>query len=604
MREQELKRLPDQPGVYVMKDSLGKVLYVGKAKNIRKRVASYFNRQQKPAKIVKLVEKIHKVEPIVVKTETEALVLESELIKKYRPPFNVVMRDDKNYLYIRINPKDSLPQIQLVRRVAKDKAKYFGPYVNSKSVKRTIQLLQKIFPLCTAKRVGRACLNYHLGICPGVCIGLVSSKEYKKTIDQVIDFLSGKYEEVLKSMAQKMSHLSESKKFEQAARLRDAIRAIKNIGEQQQIVTVDLKANRDVIGLTRKLNKTIILLLQIRHGKLLHQQQYVMDSRYEAGDPEVIAGFLRDYYSRTQDFPKEVLLPVAIFENNFFEEWLSNLAGHKVAVTKPIRGRKRRLVDLAIRNAKVRFEEMANKWGLDNRGVGEGVEKLKKLLKLKKLSRIEAYDISNFQGADSVGSMVVFERGKMDKKQYRRFRIKGVVGPNDFASLTEILRRRFEHKTGDAKFAKLPDLILIDGGKGQVNAAKKSLGRSKIKIIGMAKRGYSSRKGRAASPTRRGPVDSLIINNKIVTLPNHSPVKYLLQNIRDEAHRFALSYHVHIRRKRMRASEFENIPGVGPATRRKLVKKFGSLAAVKKAAEKDIAKVVGKRKAEMVKNQL
>lgn len=617
MSKINLKHLPNQPGIYVMKDKAGEVLYVGKAKNIKKRVASYFNKTQKSIKTVKLVEKISKIEPMVVGTETEALILENELIKEYRPPFNVIMRDDKNYLYIKISLQDEFPKIQLVRKVLSDGAKYFGPYVKSRAVHETLKLINKIFPLCSGKpNGGRACMNYHMGICPGVCVGEIDGQEYKQTINQVVDFLSGRYDEALNSMRQKMSHWSEAKKYEKAAKIRDAIRAVKSIGEKQRVITTNLKTSQDVVGLVCELNKAVVSLMKIRHGKLLHSEQYVMESKYESEDAEVVEGFLRDYYSNTQDFPKEVLVSVNVSEPEFFNRWLTKQAGHatssasgragyKVEVINSSRGRKKQLVDLANRNAKVRFQELASRWRLENKGNADGVEKLRKLLKLKHLNRIEAYDISNTGGTDSVGSMVVFQKGAMDKKQYRRFKIKTVEGPNDFASLGEILDRRFKYKAGDKpddsshsqtgkKFASMPDLILIDGGKGQVSAVKNASKGTKVKIIGMVKGDHSAPKAK----------DDLVIDNKVVILPNHSPVKYLLQNIRDEAHRFAYAYHTHLRRKQVISSVLEKISGIGPVTRKKLIKKFGSMAGVKKASVKEIAEVVGEKKARVVKNQL
>lgn len=627
-----------------MKDKTGKVIYVGKAKNIKKRLASYFAKQDKSPKTAALVERVHKIETIAVINELEAFLLENELIKKYQPQFNIVMRDDKSYLYIRITVNEEFPRILLARRVTKDGAKYFGPYASSGTVYEVLKLIKRTFPLCSAtslvtkeglkKKKIRACLNYHLKICPGVCVGKVKPQKYRQTIEQVIQFLRGNYPLVIQKLKKQMAELSEKKEFERAARIRDGLNAIEAINERQSVVRTDRSVNEDAIGIARQLNKALVVLLQVRSGALLNQQQYAIDTKYEADSTEILTSFLRDYYDEAADFPKQILLSEPIEDAKAFTRWLTGKAGHKISINVPAKGRQRALVRLAQSNAEMKFQQTAGRWRLEKLVATEGVEGLKQLLKLKKLDRIEAYDISNLQGTDSVGAMVVWEKGQLDKKQYRRFKIKTVAGPDDFASLAEVLRRRFAHlsssvipvsrpwargqmaKAGvqtkktdknisslagqaaprdtDADgFANLPDVVLIDGGKGQVGTVVKVLKNYKVAVIGIAKGSHSRTKAK----------DDLVLpSGKIEILPSNSPTKILLQNIRDEVHRFAIAYHTNLRKKRTITSAMEKIPGVGPAIRKKLIRKFGSWAAVRKASESEIIGVVGKKLAQRIKS--
>lgn len=589
-----------------MKDEAGEILYVGKAKNLKKRVYSYWaNYIRQGTKVKVLLEKVITVETIVVKTEVEALVLENELIKKHRPQFNVLMRDDKNYLYIRVTMQEEYPRILLARRIASDGAKYFGPYTESRAVYAIIKLVKKIFPICSStqqlssEKLGkgkpRACLNYHLGICPGVCLGKVTSDDYKATMREVIRFIDGQYDEVTRLMRKEMHEASEGKKYETAARVRDNIAAVERMQTQQAVLTPDLKSHADVVGMARQLNKTVMMILALRSGRLISSQSFVMDSQYESTDEEVLSAFLRDYYSRAAEVPPSVFLPIIIADQEVVSRWLSEKANRQVGIQAPQRGTRKALVDIAVKNATLKLQDLAWRSGLEKRGNEEGIAQLKELLKLEKLNRIEAYDISNTQGTDSVGSMVVFEDGKMNKGQYRRFKIKTVTGPNDYESLAEVLLRRFAHME-DSEFARKPDLILIDGGKGQVNTVAHALGDIGIQIIGVAKGDHSAPK--AKDDIVRPHVSAAIV------LPTTSPAKYLLQTIRDEAHRFALGLHTHLARKKLTESQLEKIKGVGPETRRKLIKKFGSMAGVRAATLEEVAQIVGKAKAEVVKGQL
>ncbi len=602
-----------------MKDKAGKVIYVGKAKNIKKRLTSYFSKQDKSPKTFALMERVHKIETIAVNSETEAFLLENELIKKYRPNFNIIMRDDKNYLYIRITVNEEFPRILLARQVAKDGAKYFGPYAASGQVYEGLRLIKRIFPLCSAtqsittaslkKGQNRACLNYHLKICPGVCVGKVKSKDYHKTIEQVMRFLHGNYDLVIKQLKEQMRELSANKEYERAAKIRDGLKAIEAINERQSVVKTNLSVSEDAIGVARSLNKAMVILLQIRSGKLLNQQQYAIDTKYETEIPEILEGFLRDYYEGAADLPKTILLPEVIESPKSFEKWLKEKTGKRIELIAPTKGRQRSIVRLAESNAQMKFNQISGKWKLEKLVSTEGVEVLKNILKLKKLERIEAYDISNLQGTDSVGAMVVWEKGQLDKKQYRRFKIKTVTGPNDFASLAEVLQRRFAHQPSFAKaskglradseekivFIRLPDVVLIDGGKGQVSTITKALKDFKVTVIGIAKGSHSRTKAK----------DDLVLSSgKIEILPDNSPTKILLQNIRDEVHRFAIAYHTSLRKKRTTTSGIEKVSGVGAVTRKKLIKAFGSMARVRNATAGEVSKIVGEKLAKKIKDYL
>jgi excinuclease ABC subunit C len=431
--------------------------------------------------------------------------------------------------------------------------------------------------------------------------------DYKETFKQVVDLLNGKYGDVLKDLETSMKSASAAHKYERAGRLRDGILAIKKMTESQSVISPNLKEAIDVIGFDTKVNRSVVTLMQVRGGKILNQLPYVMESKYETLPHEVLAGFIRDYYVEVENTPNIILVGEILKDKKILEMWLSAKDKHKVEILIPTRGLKRRLLKIANSNATAKFEEVAKKIRLETRFATEGVAELKKKLALKKLNRIEAYDISNTSGADSVGAMVVFENGKMDNQQYRRFKIKSVEGPDDYASLAEVLARRFSKERSDHKFAKRPDLLLIDGGRGQVNVVAKILKGNRIKLIGMAKGDHSAPKAKDevivfAPPTASqsgGPGQIEPLN-----LAKNSPAKYLLQQIRDEAHRFAYAYHTNIKRKQVKESALEQVSGVGPATRKKLIKRFGSMAGVKNASETEIATVVGKKKAKIINNML
>ncbi len=603
MAKFDLKLIPTKPGIYIYRDGKGEVLYVGKAKHLKKRVSSYFlNRKNQDRKTAELVPLIEDIETVIVPNEVEALILENEYIKKYKPPFNVLMRDDKGYLYIKVTIQKEFPRIELVRKIAKDGAKYFGPYVDSRPVYAVMNAIKRIFPICSSnteitseklekKRI-RACLNYHMGICPGVCIGKVSSEEYKKTFHDIIKFLSGKYDEVIEDLHRQMEELAARKKFEQAGKLRDAISGVKKLSEKQLVVTTDISVNEDVIGIARELNRVIIVLMQIRSGKLWHQNVIAMESKYESTDEEILSSFIIDYYQVTANFPRSVIIPAEIEDSSVLSKWLSLIADRRVDIYMPKIGRGRKLVDLARANANHQLFDLASKLHLQKQGTKEGLAQLAAILKMKEINRIEAYDISNTQGTDSVGSMVVFEDGQLNKSQYRRFKIKTVSGPNDYASLAEVIKRRLA-RSEDAQFAKKPDVILIDGGKGQVNTVAKILEGVDVRIMGVAKGDHSAPKAK----------DDIVLPfaKDIIVLPDNAPAKYLIQIIRDEAHRFAIALHSHLARKRMTQSKLEEVGGIGPATRKKLIRHFGSMKAVLEASEEEVAKIVGVAKAKLVK---
>lgn len=598
------ENMPHKPGVYIMRDASGEVLYVGKAKDLRKRVASYFSKSPKDPKTRELVPRIATIEPMVVASEVEALILENEQIKKYRPPYNVLMRDDKYYLYIRITMQEEYPRILLARRVAKDGAKYFGPFIDSRSVYEVIKLIKRVFPICghtgeiTSEKLKkghiRACLNYHIGICPGVCLGKVSGEVYHNIFDKVLEFLKGDYDGVIVDLHKRMEIAAAAKSFEEAARLRDSIQAVERISRKQVVVSTDINSCEDVIGIARQLNKAVVSLMEVRGGKLNNQQHFAMSSRYESTEEEILESFLEEYYPNAVDSPKTVVLPIQLENCELIATWLSHIFDHKVQVMTPSRGRLKELSRIATLNAEVKFTSMSSKWNLESVIKTEGPIKLAELLKMDSINRIEAYDISNTQGSDAVGSMVVYEDGKMNKDQYRRFKIKNVEGPNDFASLAEMLTRRFSHDTEDTRFARTPDLVLIDGGKGQVNTVSKALANTKVRIIGIAKGEHG--------PNSKDDV-VLPFTSQPIILPDGSPAKVLLQTIRDEAHRFALGYHTILRKKKMESSKLDQITGVGPTTKKKLLHKFGSVRSIANATPEEIAAIVGDKKAaEILKN--
>lgn len=588
--ERLLDELPTEPGVYIMRDADGQVIYVGKAVNLRNRVRSYFRSSgQRSPKVAQLAAKVHDIDYIVTGSELEALVLECNLIKEHRPRYNVRLRDDKTYPFIRVTVNEAFPRAFLTRRVVKDGSRYFGPYTDVAAARETLRLLARVFPLRQCRMeinpddpLRRPCLNYHIKRCLGPCAHAVSVEDYAEIVQGVVMFLEGKQDRLFKSIERRMNAAAENLNFEHAAALRDQLRALSRVAQQQNVVS-DSFVDRDVIGLARDQWGACVRVLMVRDGKLVGAEHFMLGGTDDADEGEVLSAFVKEFYSGGAAVPVEVLLQVPIDDADVGRQWLSGLRGSKVRVITPQRGERRRLVDLAAENAR---EYLERERAVEQRELRARLDALSQLADALDLpgppARIECYDMSNLQGTDAVGSMVVFEEGKPAKSQYRRFRIRTVQGQNDFAMMGEVLKRRFSrHREGDSRFARMPDLVLVDGGKGQLNVAVEvltELGYGDVPMAGLAER-YEH----IYLPGRPQPLE----------LPCDSPALLLLEHVRDEAHRFAVSHHRTLRGRRGISSELQNVPGVGKKRLVALMKAFGSLEALSQATVEEIAAVPG-----------
>jgi excinuclease ABC subunit C len=596
-----LKRLPDRPGVYLLKDDRGDVLYVGKAQSLRSRVRSYWQKQAPPRalgdvhRIREVIGRVADVEYTLTDSVSEALLLESNLIKRFRPRFNVRLKDDKSYPYIKVTLADDFPRIERTRKLVNDGSRYFGPYASASSVDESMNLVRRLFPFrtCTIdirdgrRALQRPCLLYHIKRCQGPCIEAISKADYRADIEQVELFLEGRQEIVIKALRRDMAAAAETTEYERAATLRDKIRAIERTMESQKMAAF-ARTEIDLVGIARQDGQAAIQLFVIRNGKMIGRDVYLVDATREAPDEEVLGSFLGQYYARASSIPREVYVPFLPPDRGDIEAFLSDRRGIAVRLHVPQRGERRELLALATRNAGETLAREQARWLADQGKTLAALEELADALGLAgPPMRIECYDISNFQGSESVGSMVVFEEGKPRTGEYRRFRIKGVQGPNDFASHQEVLRRRFRlTKTGDEgsdeerRWA-MPDLVIVDGGKGQVSAAKAvldELGLHDLPLAGLAKE-----REELFLPGRADPI----------LLPPTSSALYLVQRLRDEAHRFAITYHRDLRAKRSVRSAFDDLPGVGPKRKRELLKVFGSVKRVRDAPVEQIAAVPG-----------
>ena len=588
--ERLLDELPTEPGVYIMRDADGQVIYVGKAVNLRNRVRSYFRSSgQRSPKVAQLAAKVHDIDYIVTGSELEALVFECNLIKEHRPRYNVRLRDDKTYPFIRVTVNEAFPRAFLTRRVVKDGSRYFGPYTDVAAARETLRLLARVFPLRQCRMeinpddpLRRPCLNYHIKRCLGPCAHAVSVEDYAEIVQGVVMFLEGKQDRLFKSIERRMNAAAENLNFEHAAALRDQLRALSRVAQQQNVVS-DSFVDRDVIGLARDQWGACVRVLMVRDGKLVGAEHFMLGGTDDADEGEVLSAFVKEFYSGGAAVPVEVLLQVPIDDADVVRQWLSGLRGSKVRVITPQRGERRRLVDLAAENAR---EYLERERAVEQRELRARLDALSQLADALDLpgppARIECYDMSNLQGTDAVGSMVVFEEGKPAKSQYRRFRIRTVQGQNDFAMMGEVLKRRFSrHREGDSRFARMPDLVLVDGGKGQLNVAVEvltELGYGDVPMAGLAER-YEH----ISLPGRPQPLE----------LPCDSPALLLLEHVRDEAHRFAVSHHRTLRGRRGISSELQNVPGVGKKRLVALMKAFGSLEALSQATVEEIAAVPG-----------
>lgn len=609
--EYHLKNLPDKPGVYLMKNSLGEVIYVGKAKILKNRVKSYFqNSKNHSEKVRVMVKNIAEFEYIVTDSEMEALILECNLIKKYSPKYNILLKDDKFYPFIKITIKDDFPRVFVTRNFAKDGSKYFGPYTNGAAVYETINLIYKIFPLRTCKLAikengdkVRPCLNYHIKKCFGPCGGHISKAEYGKMITDIIDVLSGKETYVTKMLKTEMEQAAENLEFEKAASLRDKILAIEAIVEKQKIFKT-MEGDEDFINIEQDEKDSCIQIFFSREGKVIGREHFIFENTANESLAEILEEFIASFYGGTAKVPKTIYVP-AVNEVELMEEYLTIKRGSKVWIKVPQKGQKKDMLEMVKNNAKITLEKFKDKYLRDKEINRISLEELQNLLELDEWPlRIEAYDISNIQGVDSVGTMIVFEEGRAKNSDYRRFKIKTVKGANDYDSMREILTRRFNHgleeiraiqerdlKLSAGKFSTFPDLIMMDGGKGQVNIALEVLESLNINIpvCGLVKDDKHQTRG-------------IVYNNKELIINRSSNLMQLIRRIQDEVHRFAITYHRSLRDKRTLHSILDDIPNVGEKRRRALLMKFGSVDNIKKASIEELLETpsIDKKSAESI----
>lgn len=591
--EEELKKLPAKPGVYIMRDKHDTIIYVGKAISLKNRVRQYFqsSRNLMP-KIVTMVSKIDHFEYIITDSEVEALVLESNLIKEHMPRYNTMLKDDKNYPYIKITVQEAYPRVMMARQLKKDKAKYFGPYTSGLAVKDTLDLLRKIYQIRTCNRnlprdIGkeRACLYYHIKQCSGPCQGYISEEEYKKSIDQIIDFLNGNFNEVLSMLEKKMKNASENMEFEEAAGYRDLMNSVRQMAQKQKITNTSNQEDKDIIAFARAGDEAVVQVFFIRNGKLIGREHYHLTGVESDTRSGVMTSFVKQFYAGTPFIPRELLLQEELEEPELITEWLSAKRGQKVYINVPKKGEKEKLVELAEKNASLVLQQDSEKIKKEEQRTKGAMKEIENWLSLESIKRIESFDISNINGFESVGSMVVYENGKPKRNDYRKFKIKWVTGSDDYASMNEVLTRRFVHgkqekaelleKNMDLEhgsFSRFPDLIMMDGGRGQVNIALKVMEELHltIPVCGMVKDDNHRTRG-------------LYFNNVEIPIDRNSEGFKLITRIQDETHRFAIEYHRSLRSKGQVHSILDDIPGIGPKRRKELMKNFLSLDAIKEA---------------------
>jgi len=584
----KLENLPPNPGVYLMKDKSGRIIYVGKAKSLRNRVRAYFqDTSPYHPKISALISKISDFDVLATDSEMEALILESNLIKEYKPRYNVNLKDDKRYPYLKVT-FETFPRVLVVRRVKKDKAKYFGPYTNVKAMRQTLRILRRIFPVRSCNvalpspRKIKLCLDFYIKRCLGPCEEKITEKEYNEIIDNVCLFLSGRNEALLSHLKERMEHYAKVENFEMAAQIRDQIKALDSVMEKQKVADVE-KVDKDIIALARDKKDVFVVALQIREGILIGRQNFHLIAFKETQDKEILSTFLRQYYMHSVVIPPEIILPIEIDDQEMIQDWLISKREGKVKFLIPQRGEKVKLLEMATYNAQLSLDELLLQKSEAKKKVPPVIKSLEKDLYLSTSPRkIAAFDISNLGPSDAVGSLVFFEDGHPKKSQYRRFRIKTVEGQDDFAMMGEVVKRYFARLTDEKK--EFPDLVLVDGGKGQLSTTIDTLNTLGIKsqnVIALAKR--------LDEVFLPGKSDSLMI-------PKSSASLKLLQRIRNEAHRFAIEYHHKLRKKRIITSELDQISGIGPARRKILLSHFGSVERIKQASLEELLKAEGVNK--------
>lgn len=595
--QEELKKLPKKPGVYLMHDEKDEIIYVGKAISLKNRVRQYFqSSRNKTAKIEQMVSRIHHFEYIITDSELEALVLECNLIKEYQPRYNTMLKDDKAYPYIKVTMNEAFPRILFAHEMKKDKCKYFGPYTSGGAVKDTLELLRKLYKIRTCNRElpknigkGRPCLNYHIKQCDAPCQGYIGEEAYREAIGKAIDFLNGNYGEIVKELEQKMMAASEMMEYEEAMEYRDLLGSVKQIAQKQKITSSEME-DRDVIAFAQEEMDAVVQVFFIRDGKLIGREHFHLTVAPKESREEIMTSFIKQYYAGTPFIPRELMLQEHVEDSEILTEWLSEKRGQKVYIRVPKKGQKEKLVDLAARNAQMVLEQDKEKIKREELRTRGAVQQIEEWLGLKGIVRMEAFDISNTNGFESVGSMIVYENGKPKRSDYRKFRIKTVIGPDDYASMNEVLTRRFEHGLSELKeegkgqeigsFTRFPDLILMDGGRGQVNACLAVLERLQLSIpvCGMVKDENHRTRG-------------LYFNNIEIPIDKTSEGFRLITRIQDEAHRFAITYHRSLRSKGQVHSILEDIEGIGPTRRKALMRQFRDIESIRAATVEELKAV-------------
>ena len=581
--EEELKKLPSKPGVYLMHDERDAIIYVGKAISLKNRVRQYFqSSRNKGVKIEQMVTHIARFEYIITDSELEALVLECNLIKEHRPKYNTMLMDDKAYPFIKVTVQEDFPRVLFARQMYKDKAKYYGPYTSAAAVKDTIDLIHKLYGIRTCNRQlpkmqgkERPCLNYHIHQCPAPCQGYISKEEYGESVKKALHFLNGNYAPILKELEEKMQQAAEEMEFEKAIEYRELLGSVKKIAQKQKITNSDME-DKDVIAMAKDREDAVVQVFFIRDGRLIGRDHFCLHIAADDKKEEILAAFVKQFYAGTPYIPREIMMQYEIGEAEVIESWLSERKGQKVHICVPKKGEKEKLVELAQKNAKmVPDQEKERIRREEGRTIG-AMKEIAGLLNLPEISRVEAYDISNISGFQTVGSMVVFEKGKPKRSDYRKFRIRGVQGADDYASMEEMLTRRLSH------YETYPDLIMMDGGRGQVNIALKVMDTVgvHVPVCGMVKDDHHRTRG-------------IYFNNVEIPIDRDSEGFRLVTRIQDEAHRFAIEYHRSLRSKEQVHSVLDDIKGIGPARRRALMKAFQTLDDLKAASEEELAQVEG-----------
>ena len=600
--EEELKKLPSQPGVYIMHNAKDEIIYIGKAISLKNRVRQYFqSSRNKTAKINKMVSHIARFEYIITDSELEALVLECNLIKEHRPRYNTMLKDDKTYPYIKVTITEDFPRVLFSREMKKDRCKYFGPYTSAGAVKDTIELIHKIYKIRTCNRnlpkdIGkdRPCLNYHIKQCDAPCQGYINKEEYAKSVDQVVEFLNGKYDTVLKMLERKMLDASDAMDFEKAIEYRELLGSVKQIAQKQKITSSSME-DRDIIAMAKDERDAVVQVFFVREGKLIGREHFHLNVGMNDNKEQILTSFIKQFYAGTPFVPREIWLQADLEERDLICEWLTAKRGQKVRMVIPQKGEKERLVELAQKNAAMVLDQDKEKIKREELRTIGAMNQVGQWLNLGNIHRIEAYDISNISGFDSVGSMIVYEDGKPKRNDYRKFKIKWVKGANDYASLKEVLTRRFTHGLEEANllkekgmddefgsFTRFPDLIMMDGGRGQVNIALEVMAelQLEIPICGMVKDDNHRTRG-------------LYFNNIEIPIDKHSEGFRLITRIQDEAHRFAIEFHRSLRSKTQVKSILDDIEGIGDTRRKALMRQFKDIEAIKEASVEELADAPG-----------